>query len=191
MTITLDKLNGQVQKLDEKYQNGIQNVAMVAMAKFIKPFCRKHRVMFTTGMGSYCFSRLNGNLCDWEEHIYNKSQEKYTGWGPAPNAPEGYVEVYAALRIPVPPNGELFEWMTDYDPRQDDPPKLTKAMRIMMRYLQQRRSKTRQVWGRELQIAQGLQRRGLATVEPLVQEGRRFFGGHLVRLTRKGREYVL
>lgn len=165
------------------------------MAKFIKPFCRKRRVVFTTGMGSYCFSRFNGNLCDWEEHIYSRSQERYTGWGtgwgPAPSAPEGYAEVFPVLRLDVPPNGELFEWMTDYDPRDDDQPKLTKAMQTMMHYLQQRQSKTRQVFGRELPTAHGLQRRGLVEVVPLVQDGQPIFGGHLVKLTNKGRGFEL
>jgi hypothetical protein len=191
MTLTLDKLKAAIQKKDEEYQRGISTVAMGAMAKFIKPFCRKRRVVFTTGMGSYCFSRMNGNLCDWDEHIYNKSQERYTGWGPAPNAPEGYQEVYAALHLDVPPNGELFEWMTDYDPRKDDPPKLSEKQQWMMRYLQTRGTKTRRVFGKEIATAKALVRRGLATLEPLMDlDNKPIPGGQLVRLTLEGRQCV-
>jgi hypothetical protein len=194
MTITLEKLKAAIQKKEEEYQRGILTVAKGAMAKFIKPFCRKRRVIFSSGMGTYSFTRLNGSPVDWEHYgDYNPKTERCDLWGPNDRAPEGYQEVYDAIHIDVPPNGELFEWMTDYDPQDDDPPKLTKAMTSLMRSLHDSHKQgvpTKRVYGRELPSARALVRRNLVTMEPLQGlDGKIIFGGHLVRLTRQGREY--
>jgi len=102
----------------DRYQKAVEGIAGRVLRGIIVPFCDKHRVVFSCGMGTYCFHPIGTSAesseCidsfDWEQHMKGVMSDEY-------RPPEGYHIVHAALHLDV-LNGELFEFMGDYDPEE-------------------------------------------------------------------------
>jgi len=76
----------------------------------VKPFCDKHKITFSVGMGSYAFA--GSEICDWENYGHE--------WGTfTDDCPEDYPAVWEALHADCGSNDCLFEFLGsfDYDPK--------------------------------------------------------------------------
>lgn len=107
----------ELELLEHDYLNDIEDIAARARDENIVPFCKRHDVRFSAGMGTYGFFDKDGKeLCsDWERGVDDYTQPAWDDY-----APEGYADVYRVLNTPATLSSLLFEFMSDYNPEQQE-----------------------------------------------------------------------